>query len=64
MEGKPSGRSTCTECGRETEEDIYRCLDCDGLELLCKDCTMVTHLRAGLHRIEVRIDFFLSVGLT
>jgi len=58
IEGSTSARSRCAHC-KEIEEDAgYRCLDCDGLELLCKRCIIATHRRSGLHIIEVRMLLF------
>ena len=51
LESRDTNRPLCAEC--LTEVGIYRCLDCDGQELLCCSCILTGHRRNGLHRIEV-----------
>ncbi|KAJ8090814.1 hypothetical protein PM082_024727 [Marasmius tenuissimus] len=47
-------------CGRCTSSRAtWRCLDCFGLRLVCRDCLINSHLDEPLHRIEEwKNDFF------
>jgi hypothetical protein len=43
--------SHCPYCGQA--DPSLRCMDCDGGELVCLECTLKSHARLPLHRIEV-----------
>lgn len=50
-------------CARHTNSSqpadtpaTFRCLDCDGVELLCHACAVTLHAQSPLHRIEVCFD--------
>ena len=63
------GRRGLTRCGGWTHEvdrhtglivrvrclgkAEYRCFDCDGCVLLCKDCVLQAHEACPLHRLQV-----------
>ncbi|TFK60138.1 hypothetical protein BDN72DRAFT_872951 [Pluteus cervinus] len=50
-EGRMDSMDTpCPHC--ENPSPSYRCKDCDGGGLLCRDCIVNTHGRNGLHVIE------------
>ena len=48
--GAPEGCSTCG--GHDAH---YRCRDCTGGELLCRECVKTRHTNMPLHRIEVSL---------
>ena len=48
----PAGAS-CTGC---SATGVYRCVDCFGQDLVCRECCLARHVRAPLHRIEVSIN--------
>ncbi|KAF9553123.1 hypothetical protein CPC08DRAFT_646024 [Agrocybe pediades] len=51
FEGKDANSSeSCAECGACVGN--FRCLDCDNLDLVCRECILKLHRRNGLHHIE------------
>ncbi|PPQ76066.1 hypothetical protein CVT26_004585 [Gymnopilus dilepis] len=50
-EGRGDSSLLCARCasGRIAE---YRCVDCDGMDLVCESCILALHERCGLHHIE------------
>ncbi|KAI3605284.1 hypothetical protein WG66_013037 [Moniliophthora roreri] len=53
---------TCSGC--VSEQAVYRCQDCIGLPLLCKQCLLEKHTDMPLHRIqEWKDDFFHQTSL-
>lgn len=46
-------RSQCS-CDGEGEP-IYRCKDCFGTEMMCRDCIVECHASHPLHRIDVSL---------
>ena len=55
------GSSTCTLCGQEPEDGVFKCKDCfSGCLLRCRACVLSTHEHHPLHHIEVRLVFFFS----
>lgn len=44
----------CPLC--DTSDALYRCSDCFGGELYCKDCVVYLHARTPLHRLQVRFQ--------
>lgn len=59
--GDYADQTTCACCESETEQPCYRCEDCVGGELLCKNCIVDIHAMMPLHRIEVRDYLFFSL---
>lgn len=59
LEGKDPTAITCAQC-RQEGIALFRCQDCEGLELLCRECIRDAHKRNGLHRIEVRISYHVG----
>ncbi|KAF9471713.1 hypothetical protein BDN70DRAFT_909315 [Pholiota conissans] len=57
MEGLPDGKLYCARCKTSTSdseaESIFRCTDCDSLDILCRECILYVHERNGLHNIEM-----------
>ena len=49
----------CADC--QSHDGYFRCMECFGLSMLCKDCLLRAHKVAPLHRIEVRLQlsFFI-----
>ncbi|ESK83790.1 hypothetical protein Moror_13564 [Moniliophthora roreri MCA 2997] len=48
---------TCYGC--VSEQAVYRCQDCVGLHMLCRQCLLEKHVNLPLHRIEEwRDDLF------
>jgi CxC2 like cysteine cluster associated with KDZ transposases len=50
----PSLDIACAECGKE--QDIWRCMDCFGMPMLCRQCLRRQHSRLPYHRVEVWSD--------
>lgn len=44
----------CKECGQI--EGLFRCKDCFGGRILCRDCLLNTHAVLPLHRVIVRLS--------
>ncbi|KAF9543190.1 hypothetical protein CPC08DRAFT_649965 [Agrocybe pediades] len=64
LEGDGPSDSGCANCVDHVP--AFRCLDCDTLDLLCRECILRLHCRNGLHRIEewdVKNRFFKSSNL-
>ncbi|GJE91050.1 hypothetical protein PsYK624_071980 [Phanerochaete sordida] len=51
-ETDPHIGSPCFECESTERPATYRCSDCIGPPLLCKDCTLRTHRWSPFHRIK------------
>ena len=51
--GDSSSPGLCVDCGKL--EGVYRCSDCFGDELFCLACTLSSHRRLPLHRIQARV---------
>jgi hypothetical protein len=50
--------SACLHCGEiGNSPALYRCIDCAGIELMCRSCIVLTHKSNPLHHVEV---FFFS----
>jgi hypothetical protein len=54
-------RETCQGHNECASEPVYRCQDCFGAELYCKECTVNRHRENPLHKIEVCTLVYISV---
>lgn len=54
LEGRGGASEFCLRCQNGSLAE-YRCLDCDGNDLICKACILALHERCSLHRPEVRL---------
>ncbi|KAF8149064.1 hypothetical protein B0H34DRAFT_734685 [Crassisporium funariophilum] len=52
LEGKGDNGSECSHCQQLEPSAVYRCLDCDGVDMVCEECLLTIHRRNGLHRIQ------------
>lgn len=50
--GESDSPGSCQDC--QASPAKIRCMDCSGSVLLCESCTVSSHKRNPLHRIEVR----------
>ena len=58
--GNYSTPGLCVNCTKGVGE--YRCSDCLGDELYCLACTLSSHRRLPLHRIQVRDKLLMSLS--
>lgn len=63
MEGIPSSNLTCMHCQTSVSETVFRCTDCDSIDILCEKCILDVHRRNGLHNIEVYLSRFIHTHL-
>jgi hypothetical protein len=56
--GDAGNQNHCVNC--ELGDPVYRCEDCFGSVLYCRDCIVALHKCNPLHRIEVR---YFSISL-
>ena len=65
MEGLADGELYCARCKTSTSnseaESIFRCTDCDSLDILCRECILYVHERNGLHNIEVYLNLIIAI---
>ncbi|KAF9559266.1 hypothetical protein CPC08DRAFT_611227, partial [Agrocybe pediades] len=52
LEGKPLGIDQCQTCQITGMQQMYRCWECDGLQVQCRSCIIRAHEGRGLHFIE------------
>ena len=61
----PAECQHCPDCldtlTPKTTSAEYRCRECSGLEAVCKECMLLRHRRLPFHRIEVCLQFTVSV---
>lgn len=48
----------CSMCHQR--DGNLRCLDCSHADLLCRNCTLQSHTRLPLHRVEVCVPFLFE----
>lgn len=46
----------------EKSPATIRCMECSGSRLMCDECTIESHRRNPLHRIEVCVAIYLSTS--
>jgi hypothetical protein len=49
--GDYASATVCWRCGLGVPQ--FRCIDCLGTELYCKDCIVTLHAQNPVHRIQV-----------
>ncbi|KAF9555270.1 hypothetical protein CPC08DRAFT_766080 [Agrocybe pediades] len=66
LEGMDSSMEFCVDCHASGDISLFRCTDCDGMELFCRACVLNNHRRSALHRLEewdLTLRFFVKTTL-